>query len=187
MLDDDDLFREAMGDVTPLKASSQIHWLPVAHAKGKAMQHADSALDNFLTRDFLDIIPLDTPLEFKAEGIQLGVLNKLRQGKYALDASLNLTRQPVEQCRLSLFSFITQATQQNLRNLLIIHGKGRADDSHANIVRSYVARWLQQFEQVQAYCLAQTQDGGSGACYVALRKNAAAREENGERHAKRSR
>ena len=39
-----------------------------------------------------------------------------------------------------------------LRNVLIIHGKGRDDKSHANIVRSYVARWLTEFDDVQAYC-----------------------------------
>ncbi|MGK3585357.1 Smr/MutS family protein, partial [Escherichia coli] len=38
-----------------------------------------------------------------------------------------------------------------LRNVLIIHGKGRDDKSHANIVRSYVARWLTEFDDVQAY------------------------------------
>jgi hypothetical protein len=40
--------------------------------------------------------------EYKADGIQQGVLDKLRLGKYTLDASLNLLRQPVETCRQSL-------------------------------------------------------------------------------------
>ncbi|SQB39904.1 Probable DNA endonuclease SmrA [Citrobacter koseri] len=53
-----------------------------------------------------------------------------------------------------LFSFICQARQDGLRNVLIIHGKGREDNAHANIVRSYVARWLTEFDDVQAYCTA---------------------------------
>ena len=77
-----------------------------------------------------------------------------------------------------MFSFIQQALADDLRNVLIIHGKGRDDKSHANIVRSYVARWLTEFDDVQAYCTALPHHGGSGACYVALRKTAQAKQEN---------
>ncbi|HCW48188.1 MAG TPA: DNA endonuclease SmrA, partial [Erwiniaceae bacterium] len=52
---------------------------------------------------------------------------------------------------------------------------------------SYLARWLQQFEDVQAFCIAQPQHGGSGAIYVGMRKTEKARLDNRERHAKRSR
>ncbi|SQA83509.1 Probable DNA endonuclease SmrA [Citrobacter freundii] len=107
--------------------------------------------------------------------------------KYPQQASLNLIRQPVETCRQMLFSFILQAQQEGLRNVLVIHGKGRDDNSHANIIRSYVARWLTEFDDVQAYCAALPHHGGSGACYVALRKTAQAKQDNWERHAKRSR
>ena len=84
-----------------------------------------------------------------------------------------------------MFSFIQQAMADGLRNVLIIHGQRTDDKSHANIVRSYVARWLTEFDDVQAYCTALPHHGGSGACYVALRKTAQAKQENWERHAKR--
>lgn len=96
------------------------------------------------------------------DGFQRGVLDKLRQGKYSLDASLNLIRKPVSVCRDSLFQFMLQAEHDHLRNLLIIHGKGRDEASHANIIRSYLARWLSQFESVQAFCVAQPVHGGHG-------------------------
>lgn len=185
-LDDEDLFRDAMGDVTPLKDRANTQWIRTPAAKTPRAPQPD-ALENFLTRGFLEIIPLATPLEYKVEGIQQGVLDKVRLGKYPLDASLNLLRQPVETCRQSLFAFMMEARKQGLRNLLIIHGKGREDESHANIVRSYLARWLQQFDDVQIYCESQQQHGGAGALYVGLRKTDKARQENRERHAKRSR
>ncbi|ADU69322.1 DNA endonuclease SmrA [Pantoea sp. At-9b] len=186
-LDDDDLFRDAMGDVTPLKDCANTQWLRAPSTTAPRALQRNDAEENFLTRGFLEIIPLATPLEYKADGIQQGVLDKLRQGKYPLDASLNLLRQPVESCRQSLFSFMMQGRKLGLRNLLIIHGKGRNDESHANIVRSYVARWLQQFDEVQTFCVAQPQHGGAGALYVGLRKTAQARLDNRERHAKHSR
>ena len=140
-----------------------------------------------MTTGYLDIVPLADALEFKREGVQTGVLDKLRQGKYPQQATLNLLRLPVEQCRQRLFAFMQEAKQQGLRNLLIVHGKGRDDKSHANIVRSYLARWLAEFQEVQAFCVALPHHGGSGACYVALKKSDAQRLENWERHAKRSR
>lgn len=185
--DDEDLFRNAMGDVTPLKHSADTLWLKSPLTHGMRQPEHEAEQENFLTRGFLDIVPLDTLPEYKADGIQQGVLDKLRKGGYRLDASLNLLRQPVEACRQALFEFMQQAHRDGLRNLLIIHGKGRDNESHANIVRSYLARWLREFDEVQTYCVAQPQHGGTGALYVGLRKTAKARQDNWERHAKHSR
>ncbi|WP_204264868.1 Smr/MutS family protein, partial [Escherichia coli] len=55
------------------------------------------------------------------------------------------------------------------------------------IIRSYLARWLPELPEVQAFCAALPHHGGSGACYVALRKSEQAKQENWELHAKRSR
>ncbi|EIY5063256.1 DNA endonuclease SmrA [Klebsiella quasipneumoniae subsp. similipneumoniae] len=185
-LDDKSLFLDAMEDVQPLKRNNDVHWHPGRNSR--APQHVDTLqLDNFLTTGYLDIVPLATPLEFKREGLQSGVLDKLRRGKYGQQASLSLLRQPVEQCRQMLFAFMVQAQKEGLRNVLIVHGKGRDDQSHANIIRSYLARWLEELPEVQAFCVALPHHGGSGACYVALRKSAEAKQETWEQHAKRSR
>ncbi|WP_061708993.1 DNA endonuclease SmrA [Pseudenterobacter timonensis] len=184
--DDKSLFLDAMEDVQPLKRCTDIHWQP--NRNQRARRTIDIAqLDNFLTTGFLDVLPLAEPLFFQRTGVQRGVIEKLRSGKYPRQASLNLLRQPVEQCRQMLFSFIKQAQKEGMRNLIIIHGKGREAQSHPNIVRSYLARWLTEFEEVQAFCAALPHHGGSGACYVALRKSNEARLENWERHARRSR
>ena len=156
-LDDKSLFLDAMEDVQPLKRNNDVHWHPGRNSR--APQRVDTLqLDNFLTTGYLDIVP-----------------------------SLSLLRQPVEQCRQMLFAFMVQAQKEGLRNVLIVHGKGRDDQSHANIIRSYLARWLEELPEVQAFCAALPHHGGSGACYVALRKSAQAKQETWEQHAKRSR
>ena len=183
--DEHDLFRAAMDDVIPLKTRNTTTWLKPSVPKSTRTKEWEVQLDNPLTTGALDILPLDTPLEYCAEGLQPAVLDKLRRGKYPPQLQLNLLRQTVEQCRQALYLFIQQAQQDNARNLLIIHGKGRDADAHANIIRSYLMRWLPQFEEVQAFCTAHPLDGGSGACYVALRKSDQARLDNRERHARR--
>jgi len=183
--DDKDLFKEAMEDVKPLKDLSNVVFLQhKPSCRGRRPDVID-AEENFLATGYVDAIPLDIPLTYKQDGIQQGVLDKLREGRYSIEASLNLTRTPVEICRQNLFAFIRRMQQEHLRTLLIIHGKGRDNNSHANIVRSMVARWLTQFEQVQAYCTARPVHGGTGACYVVLKKSAAASNENRERFARR--
>nr|CBX80692.1 UPF0115 protein VV1_1979 [Erwinia amylovora ATCC BAA-2158] len=184
-MNEQNLFKAAMEDVKPLKNCADTLWLKEPVARMPRVQ--DCQWDNPFTCGLLDVIPLSSPLEYKAEGIQQGVVDKLCQGKYPAGATLNLIRLPVEQCRQSLYLFLLQAANDNLRNVLIIHGKGRNEESHANIIRSYLMRWLPQFAEVQAFCSARERDGGSGACYVGLRKSESARLDNRERHAKRSR
>ncbi len=80
-LDDKSLFLGAMEDVQPLKHNHDVHWHPARNTR--AAQRIDPLqLDNFLTTGYLDIVPLATALEFKREGLQSGVLEKLRRGKY---------------------------------------------------------------------------------------------------------
>ncbi len=184
---DDQLFKEAMDDVKPLKHSADVVFFQHKSDRPPRRPEERVVTNNFLTTGFLDIIPLDTPLSYKQDGIQQGVLDKLRGGRYPLDARLNLTRSQVETCRRNLFEFMLQLQRTPVRTVLIIHGKGRNDHSHANIIRSFVARWLAQFPQVQAFCRAQPYHGGIGACYVALKKVESARVDNWERFARRPR
>nr|WP_154324718.1 DNA endonuclease SmrA [Pantoea sp. 201603H] len=173
--DDKDLFREAMNEVKPLEDYASVHWLQPTPMHVPAVTLSQEQTENFLIEGFIEPMPLNQPLEYKADGIQQGVLDKWRLGKYELEASLNLMRQPIQHCRRSLFAFMLQARQDSLRNLLIIHGKGRQDKSHANIIRSYLSRWLRQFDDVQTFCIAQPWHGGSGALYVGMRKTEKAR------------
>lgn len=184
-LDDKALFLDAMEDVQPLKRHTDVHWQPTRNLK--TPQRIDTLqLDNFLTTGFLDILPLNEPLEFRREGLQQGhrqvtqwEIPSAGQPQFVTPAGRNVPKDAV--------SFYPEAQKEGLRNVLIIHGKGREAKSHANIVRSYVARWLTEFEDVQAYCSALPHHGGGGACYVALRKTVQAKQDNWERHAKRSR
>lgn len=59
--------------------------------------------------------------------------------------------------------------KEGLRNVLIVHGKGRDDNAHANIIRSYGAL-AGGTPEVRAFCAALPHHGGSGACYVAPAK-----------------
>lgn len=185
--DDKELFNQAMEDVRPLKQHASVVYLAAKSPPPQRPAPARPSQENFLITELFAPQPCDTPLYFKQDSIQQGLIDKLGHGKYLIGARLNITRMPVMRARALLFEFMERVTQEECRTLLIIHGRGPSDDSHANRVRSFVARWLTQFVQVQAYCCAQPAHGGAGAYYVALRKSARARGENRERHARRLR
>nr|WP_297456976.1 DNA endonuclease SmrA [uncultured Halomonas sp.] len=192
-LEQDVDFRNLMGDeVRPLskgrdKAELDSTPLPPSEAQlaRRASAEALPESSNFLADDFVDLLPPFDPIEYRRDGIQSGVTQRLRQGGYAPEARLHLLKRPVSACRRELFSFVQDGLANDLRCLLVVHGRGKALDSHANVVRSYVAKWLMQFDEVQAYASAQPAHGGIGATYVMLRKSERARARNRERQQKR--
>src|SRR5690625_5916207 len=70
--------------------------------------------------------------------------------------------------------------EQDIRCALITHGKGVGRAQPA-LLKSCVAHWLPQFQEVLAFHSAQTAHGGTGATYLLLRKSERKRQENWER------
>lgn len=184
-------FEAMIGDVTPLKRDNRANPGKKPPASTEAWQARRNAAEegtgerNFLSDDFVDLLPPIDPMAFRRDGIQQGVADKLKHGGYPVQAQLHLLRRPLAECRRMLFAFMEDAWAHDLRSVLIVHGRGREIDSPANVLRSYLAKWLAQFEQVQAYVSAQPSDGGLGATWVMLRKSARAKTNNRERQQKR--
>lgn len=184
-------FRALVGDVEPLPATNRAD--PGANRKSPSESQLarrewaaeELGSQNFLSDDFVDLLPPFDPMEYRREGIQQGVVDKLRHGGYSVQSQLHMLRRPLSECRRLLFPFIQEAYAHDLRSVLIVHGRGREIDSPANVLRSYLAKWLSQFEEVQAYVSAQPSEGGLGATWVMLRKSARAKANNRERQQKR--
>ncbi|SDN11078.1 DNA endonuclease SmrA [Vreelandella arcis] len=184
-------FRALVGDVKPLPrknhADTGASRKRPSEAQLARRERAEAAIEerNFLSDDFVDLTPPFDPIEFRREGIQQGVVDKLKHGGYPVQAQLHLLRRPLAECRGLVFPFIQDAYAHDLRSVLIVHGRGRDIDSPANVLRSYIAKWLTQFDEVQAYISAQPSDGGLGATWVMLRKSDRAKANNRERQQKR--
>ncbi|WP_434985666.1 DNA endonuclease SmrA [Vreelandella zhaodongensis] len=184
-------FSALVGDVKPLpkhnRADTGTQRQRPTEAQLARRESAEERLEerNFLSDDFVDLLPPFDPMEYRREGIQQGVVDKLKHGGYSVQAQLYLLRRPLAECRRMLFPFIQDAYAHDLRSVLIVHGRGRKIDSPANILRSYLAKWLSQFEEVQAYVSAQSSEGGLGATWVMLRKSDRAKSNNRERQQKR--
>ncbi len=188
--DDQNLFFQQMKDVTPIKVEEKVTLAPTHQDKinidtRRKAATAELAKDkNFLSGEYVEPVDPLAILEFKRDGVQNGVYRNLRLGKYQIDARLDLHHMTVDQARTAVFQFIKDCMQHDIRCALITHGKGEGRDQPAQL-KSCVAHWLPQFEQILAFHSAQKQHGWVGATYVLLRKSEKKKLENWEKHNKK--
>jgi len=169
--EDEDLFREAMKGVTPLKTDNRIRHRPPPRKSARRPLNNEPAefSERFTASIYEEQCPESLYFE-RAGGAQKSVIKKLRTGKLAVDATLDLHGLTIEQARLHLIGFMEECRQFGYRHVIIIHGKGyRSQDKP--VIKPMVNRWLQEAHEVLAFCSAQPKDGGTGALYVLLRRS----------------
>lgn len=174
---DEDRFRALLGDdVTPIKIEKRVvidkrqeDAKTLALRRDRA-QTAVEQTDDPLAGEPVEMVEPLTELSFRRTGVQHGVYRNLRLGKYPLDARLDLHKMTVERARKEVYQFIRDCMQNDVRTALITHGKGETREQPA-LLKSCVAFWLPQIEDVLAFHSAQRPHGGVGATYVLLRKS----------------
>lgn len=188
---DFDLFLSSMEDIKPINHDtvtpiSNSHSATLAQQeKRKAAQINLANDENYLQSEHVEILDPLAILSFKKDGVQSAVFKNLRLDKYQVDATLDLHGQLLKNARNTLFSFIADCHQRNIRVVLIRHGIGIKNKAKPGILKSYVNKWLQELPQVLAFHTALRHHGGSGATYVLLKKSEEKKNENREIHSKR--
>jgi len=76
----------------------------------------------------------------------------------------------VDVARKSLSSFLATCGALDNRCIKIIHGKGRGSKGKQPVLKNRLNYWLQQRDDILAFCSARPVDGGTGAVYVLLKK-----------------
>jgi len=192
---DDEEFREAMSDVAPLTGKQRRR--PGSQRKeatAAQLERREAALGN-RNRDAIGPNPLTLgevpPLEpndvlaWKKDGVQREVFQRLKNGKYPIEGSLDLHRLTVKEARAEVFRFFALARAKSWRTLLIAHGRGEKSATPARL-KSYVAFWLSQIPDVIALHSADPRHGGTGAVLVMLKKSPQAKEEARENYGLKS-
>lgn len=188
MKDDADLFREEMQGVAPLTRTNRLRVKkPTANnlgleARRQAALGSEGERREVLSEKEVDLVSPQATLSFQRPGIQHGVFRKLRLGKYLPDARLDLHQMTVKQARTQVQRFIENSLAADIRCVLITHGKGEGRKPHPALLKSHIAAWLPQMEQVLAFHSAQNNQGGTGATCVLLRKSERKKNDTWERH-----
>jgi len=187
MSDDNKLFVDEMADVNPIKSTQRVRKNavdrpsdPSIEARRKSAVSAPVIDRNQLVEEGVAALDPWYVLEFKRPGVQNGVFRKLRQGRYEMEAQLDLHRMTVAVARRELFAFVEEARKLGLRSVLIVHGKGERgrEGEKSSILKGFLQHWLAQLDPVMAFHSAQPQQGGTGAVYVLLQKSDDMKREN---------
>ena len=170
--DDKALFRDAVGDVKSVANDKA----PDSAAKptarvSSARQDDRSVMETLLSElSEADLLETGEHLSYTAPGVQKAVLRKLKSGKYAVQAEIDLHGMTLAIAKDELGAFLSECQQRRLLCVCVIHGKGRKQADKAPRMKPAVNQWLQNNKRVLAFCSARANDGGTGAVYVLLKR-----------------
>ncbi len=171
--DDGDLFANLFADVVRLPDHARvIHPRPklepiaAQRARDERAALADSLSDH-ITWD----IGTETgeELVYLRNGLSQQTIRKLRRGHWTVQGQLDLHGLTSVEARAALVEFLNRCLRDDARCVRIIHGKGLRSKNREPVLKTKVANWLIQRDEVLAFCQARQADGGSGAVMVLLK------------------
>ncbi len=174
--DDAQQFEEAMKGVEPLKLKAQKADLTLPPKTTPGQDHrqqnatiAKDAPENPLNVSHLQMVQPQDSISYSKPGLAHGVMRKMKQGAFEIEARLDLHGKTVEQARIALLRFVQDCRRYHVRLAIVLHGKGEQGDPPA-LLKSYTNRWLREIPEVLAFHTAPKHHGGVGAVYVLIKK-----------------
>ena len=173
------LFRSALGGVKKIPESNRYvpnappgvnvtikPQKPRTQAEDDAAVLRESLSDAFEVDHLLDD---DPSLSFTRAGIGSDVVRKLRKGAWPVQDELDLHGMRRDTARDQLGDFLSRAAKRKLRCVCVIHGKGLGSAGGEPVLRSMVHSWLEQKDDVIAFCAANVDGRSHGALLVLLK------------------
>jgi DNA-nicking Smr family endonuclease len=160
--EDQALFQEAMGGVTPLPSRDRVNVLPPPPSPLRVLE-----------------LPPETKLTVdgdtsryaaRSAGVSHAQIAELRAGRVRAEASVDLHGMTVAPAIARLKEFLVDAQNVGHRCVLVIHGKGTHSEHGAPLREAVLQQLLGPMSGlVHALASAAPADGGEGATYVMLR------------------
>ena len=165
-------FQQAMRTVTRLSARTTHLIKRTNHSKDCPIDFISSSAYNVYPENVSRYHPANGQaiLEFSRPGLQFKSMKALKQGKYPIQAQLDLHGYNVSEAAKLVDKFISRTQTHCQTASLIIHGQGKRSTQGRAILKEAIALWLQHDSRVLAYCSAQPKDGSTGASYVLIKK-----------------
>jgi DNA-nicking Smr family endonuclease len=168
--DDLGLWRRAMRDVAPLPGRSLPSEMARRHPAGNAGE-TPALLAEPATPPARPVAPTQVATSLdRFVGIDRANAEKLKRGRRAIEARLDLHGLTQAEAHQALARFIAGSRAAGRRCVLVITGRGRFS---GGVLKEAVPRWLNDAmmrRHLLAIAPAQPQHGGSGALYVLLRR-----------------
>ncbi len=170
---DGDLFENLFADVTRLPEPARVVH-PRSAPKPIALQRQRderAALADSLSDHITWDVGTETgeELVYLRNGLSHQTIKKLRRGHWVIQDELDLHGLTSVEARALLVQFLNECLRNGSRCVRIIHGKGLRSRNREPVLKTKVANWLIQRDEVLAFCQARQVDGGGGAVIVLLK------------------
>ncbi len=172
--DDEHLLGEAMQGVRIIrKRTNRIRSKPAAVIVSNSRENdEDKLLQNVLANgNTLNVTNLPEYMEGYAEGVSPLIMEKLRNGEFAVQQVIDLHGLSIESARETFEYFLSEAVKKNLKCIKVIHGRG-LKSKRTPIIKDYLKTWIVRAmhrKWVTAFSNAVMPEGGPGATYILLR------------------
>ena len=136
--EDSKLFREAMGDINPVKPDNKIKHKPARkRIRPNKILYDNESPSSAINDVFSDAHVEDCPdvLNFSRSGVQPATLKNLRQGKIPIDHSIDLHSLTIDEARQYLLEFLGECANDGSRCIIIVHGKGYSSKNKKPVLK----------------------------------------------------
>ncbi len=173
-LNDEELFERAMEGVRRLPDQDRI-----LRSSGKRRESMETVYPADLMEEAVeDIQELKWPfapgyLEGGDQQWNRRLVRRLRRGRFAVQAELDLHGYSQVEAREELNKFLRACSERGLFCVRVIHGQGHHSPNQRPVLKRRLPEWLrwkQNARYVAAFTSARPNDGGGGAVYVLLSK-----------------
>jgi len=180
-LNDEELFQYSMRDITSLGWSS----VPTRCSPPPVEIHNPQQSEDEGLRLLTEFIMGKGTVDLRSSGEYIEgtphpdgrfLVDRLRAGRFSVQAHLDLHGLNAEEARVSLFRFVRSSLMRGFGCVRIIHGRGHNSSEGQPTLKEHLQKWLssrRMSRHVMAYTSARLNDGGGGAVYVLLRKRLA--------------
>jgi len=170
---DEEVFSEAMADVREIR---EFREMPVSKIPKKTPPRPKEDDAILVLKEIVSgkakIRLSDTSeyIEWAGPGIAGDILERLHEGQFAVQDSIDLHGLTLSEAEEAFFAFFSEALRKGLFCIKVIHGRGLRSP-RGPVLKEAVARWLSGplRKSVRAFTSARDCDGGLGATYIILK------------------
>ncbi len=176
-VNDEDLFKKAMADVTPLfrenfMEDDNYSALPVETEENGEAEALKRLVNLIETGEGFVVADTAEYMEDSGYTLHPEITRRLHRGDFSMQSHIDLHGLRVPEAEKAVGDFLKESILKGRRAVLIVHGRGKSSPSRP-VLKTLVYKWLTRGpwrKWVIAFTSARPCDGGTGATYVLLRQ-----------------
>lgn len=170
MKEKDETFRDAMRDVSPIKATNRVepYRRPCPPVPAKRHEDERAVIEELARLTLDDDAEIEEDASYLRPGLPRDILRKLRRTHWVIQDDLDLHGFTGEEAAMQTAVFLADARRRGLRCVRIVHGKGLRSAGREPVLRKRIRKLLTRRDEVLAFVEPRGFHGGSGAVVVLL-------------------